>query len=321
MRENNNSIFTGVEPTTASKQAIVFACDDAYAPLVAVALISLIRCYIGNERLQVVVLSNNVSEFNKIKLLKLACNICSVEFVECSGLVRNFKKMVHNHRLSETIFTRIFVIDLFKKFQKILYLDADIVFNASVDELLKVKLSHPIMAVPDVFIETFRHIASDMGDYLKTELHLSPEDRYFNSGVILFDIELCRNSKNFSELLSIMKTKRYKWEDQDVLNIFFHNDFDLIDYRWNTIWLQNSKMQSVLEQNYEYKKALKNPAIIHFAGGVLPIRCIRSRFASYWWRYARQTEYFHYFLKVFVKLLCTKPARMVLTYIKSKTIF
>ena len=306
MQDNNKIALEVIEPITESKQAIVFACDDAYAPLVAVAIVSLIHCYKGNERLQIVILSNGVSKLNKQKLHRLANNNCSLEFFECSSLLKDYRKLIHNQRLNESIFSRIYVIDLFQKFNKILYLDADLVFNVSVDELLSVTLTKPVMVVPDIFIETYRNIVPDMGEYLKNELGLSSQDRYFNSGVILFDIQKCRGFADFSDLIALMKSKKYRWEDQDVLNIFFHNNFDICDYRWNTIWLQNPDMQNVLEQNLCYRNALMNPAIVHYAGGVLPIKCVHSRFAWNWWKYAAQTEYLRFFLSEYLRLLVKK---------------
>lgn len=257
------------------------------------------------KKKHIVILSNKISEKNKYKLKLLLNEFFEIEFFECNSLVCNYKKFIHNSRLNETVFARLYVIKLFEKFDKVLYLDSDVIFNDSIDKIFQIGFDKPIFVVPDIFIETFRNISSEMGMYLEKDLGLTDQDRYFNSGVIMFDIQKCQKYRDFTELADLLISRTFVWEDQDVLNKFFARNFSVCDYRWNLIWLQNNSMQAELMKNEQYRLAYKNPAIIHYAGGALPIKCPRSRFGGIWWKNARHTPFYLYFIRCYA-LTCIK---------------
>lgn len=303
-----------INPRNVEKNAIVFASDDNYAGYVAVAILSILDNLSDDKVLHIVVLSNQISDINKSKICEVVSGRAFVDFIECNRKLSKFSDFIHNKRLSPTIFARFYILEYFRSFNRIVYLDCDVLLNCDIGELFCKKVSHPIAAVPDIFIETYSNIAVDMDNYIHAELGI--QGRYFNSGVMMFDMERCSKYKEIDELFKLAASRVFRWEDQDVLNLFYKDNVCYLDYRWNVIWLNNRPIQETLENNVSYKDALKSPKIIHFAGGALPTKSIRTKFSKLWWSYAKRTPFSVQFEKQYVRLLFSKCINIVSGFFK-----
>ena len=128
-------------------------------------------------------------------------------------------------------FSRYFIPELFPNIEKILYMDVDIVVTQDIRQLYDQDLSgYAIGAVLEDFYE---------GNYTTLKKYIWPNyqgnDQYFNSGVLLFDIQKLIQM-NFTEKainLTIQLFDKLSCPDQDVLNILFENNFKKLDYRFN----------------------------------------------------------------------------------------
>ena len=118
---------------------VFFSCDDAYAPYLAVAIKSLIENGNTDEHIyEINVLNTDISDDNKKKILALAEDGYNIVFRNVSKQIEKIEKELESRLrdyYSLSIYYRIFIPNLFKDYDKVLYLDADIVIVANLPEL------------------------------------------------------------------------------------------------------------------------------------------------------------------------------------------
>lgn len=202
--ENNNSI------------SICFSSDNNYAPYLAVAIKSLIENSNKNNYYEIYIIEKNISDLNKNKIKKLTedNNNIYIQFIDINAYINNADKdiFVINSHFTISTYYRFFITRIFKNFNKILYLDADILILHDLAELYKTDTDKMISACHDT--EMIRCIFSEKykpafcTDYLHNKLELKNPYDYFQSGVLLLNINKMIES-NFEEKC-INRLKKYK---------------------------------------------------------------------------------------------------------------
>jgi lipopolysaccharide biosynthesis glycosyltransferase len=148
--------------------------------------------------------------------------------------------------------------------RRVLYLDGDIIVNGSLESLYSLSMTRGdkrclFAAATDPFNYTVFKL------FHKQNLGLPADTDYVNSGVLLMDIELMRETTSAAEIIAKIPKylPRLKLPDQDLLNVLFAEDIIRIDaerYNWcpslSGSWIQD------IRQGY--------PAVIHFAGPEKP---------------------------------------------------
>ncbi len=145
---------------------------------------------------------------------------------------------------------------------RLLYLDSDIVVIDSLRPLFETKLGGAIVgAVPDTIAPWVN--LSFRSDVLK----LSNPSFYFNSGVLLIDVEAWQNErlteKAFAFNESLPPGTRLSFPDQDLLNAILADFWLPLDRRWN--FFNQTDEESLNLQSY-----LSEATIVHFASGKKP---------------------------------------------------
>ena len=130
-----------------------------------------------------------------------------------------------------------------------------------------------------------------------TKLQLKNPANYFQAGVILFNEEEMRKSHSIQEWLGYAETP-YRYNDQDVLNLYCEGRVKFLDMSWNLITdMEFKRFSNVISyasatvQN-QYEKAHQNPAIIHYAGCIKPWNRPEDDLARYFWKELRKTPYY-----------------------------
>jgi lipopolysaccharide biosynthesis glycosyltransferase len=128
-------------------------------------------------------------------------------------------------RFSRSIYTRI----LFDRFvdeahERVLYLDADVVTCANLRPLWNTPLEgKAVAAVRD-------HFRLDLED-----IGFSPDESYFNSGVLLIDRQAWRADGFERRILALLAESghRLPWMDQDALNLVLRGHVRFVGLEWN----------------------------------------------------------------------------------------
>jgi len=217
----------------------------------------------------------NLSQENKEKFQELAELFHQKIKFHLIQLDENIKtiSMIKSGIVSEGALYRLFIAEQLKEERKALYLDCDLVVDGDIEEILSIKMEGmTICAVHDVEVErNYRFFRKNMVPSDKT--------KYFNSGVMIFDLEKTRKGhKLLEECLKILeKYPRDPFGDQSPLNSIFENECLLIDRKYNRFPKRDSKRGEAL--------------IWHFAGANKPWQTKYSEIDQLFWKYLRMTPW------------------------------
>ncbi|HEY4319348.1 MAG TPA: glycosyltransferase [Herbaspirillum sp.] len=165
----------------------------------------------------------------------------------------------HSH-YSLSIFTRLMIPTVLQgRTDRALYLDADILCVGKLDEMIEMDIGEDIaVVVPDAPVTTARRVAA---------LGL-PRAEYFNSGVMLINIEKWIAEDITAQTLDVLTNGKQKlrFYDQDALNIVLNGRARYVSPRWNYLY----DLIHDLNVNKVAMRPVGKAVFIHFAGAVKP---------------------------------------------------
>ncbi|WP_420174900.1 glycosyltransferase family 8 protein [Luteococcus sp. OSA5] len=153
-----------------------------------------------------------------------------------------------------------------KSVNRTIYLDCDTLVLGSLDELWGMDLGgRGIAAVRDRYVQ---NISSRFGVSFWRELGICPELRYFNSGVMLVDVQLWRRESVTERARVLLEhfDNDIEQHDQEVLNALFAGNWLELSDEWNTtnFWRRSSRRYSCGDD------MLERAIVRHFAGELKP---------------------------------------------------
>lgn len=123
---------------------IFFTIDDAYAPFNAVAIKSLIENASDNYNYKLIIIHENLSKENIDKIKSLENEKAKIEFYPMKEKLELITNRDENKLRCDyftlTIYFRIFIADMFKEYDKGIYIDSDIVVPGDISELYNIDL-------------------------------------------------------------------------------------------------------------------------------------------------------------------------------------
>lgn len=263
-----------------SKQIIpiVFAVDDNYAPFLSVAIRSILENADDKSFFKFYVLNTGISDKseNKLKIYNTACS--SIEFVCVAERMEELGANIHlRDYFTQAIYYRIFIPDLFPQYDKILYLDSDLVLNENVAELFNIDLEDNILgAVPEEVVS----LVEVFSEYSEKVIEV-PKEKYFNSGLLLINAKEYRKERIEEKFINMMKRIKYVVApDQDYLNSLCYGKVKILDTGWNKT--------PVKVENFD-KNDLK---IIHYKLWYKPWLYSNILYQEYFWKYAKLTNFY-----------------------------
>lgn len=293
-----------VEITPAFKEEaipIVISADNNYVPYVTVMLRSLITNASKNYKYDLIVLNSNITPDSKHALKQEFSNEqnLSIRFYNVAGMLDADSLYVRSHITIETYY-RLLMRDIMKGFDKVLYLDSDLVVLDDISELYNTDLGdNYIGAVVDVdFAGCYKGADPSRKDYFVKKLKMDNPYHYFNAGVLVMNLAKFREHFTSRQLLDLAESREFLFQDQDVLNILCENHVHYLDMSWNVMmnWKDATScrigtVRRAPHSMYQnYMNSRKNVKIAHFAGFQKPWNIPDCDFAIYFWKYARNTD-------------------------------
>lgn len=277
---------------------IVFSTDNNYAKYLGVTINSLIRNVFENNVYRIYILNTDLNERNKKKLKALETQNITIEFICVNKYIEQYfskNPLYTRAHFSAASYYRLFIADIFKDLDKVIYLDCDLVLNEDISKLWRFELGDKyIGAVKDFYIRK----GNAKSHYCSNVLKPVNSNDYFNSGVMIMNLyELRKN--NFTErcLKTLNDIKKPKYLDQDILNIVCKNHVMFIDFKWNLLNHLVPKIEDMQEfiskdEKVMISNALKSPAIIHFSSDKKPWNKSKLTYADVFWQYAKDTKFY-----------------------------
>jgi lipopolysaccharide biosynthesis glycosyltransferase len=158
---------------------------------------------------------------------------------------------------TSAMWLRIFLPELMPDDDKVLYLDADTLALESLQPLWDTDLTgHALGAVTNVFQDNHVHRPAELG--------LSGPEVYFNSGVLLMNLDYWREH-DVTHALREVASDDLAWPDQDALNLVLSGRRLPLHPRWNA--MNSLAWDSAVEVfGDDAIEARARPAIRHFEG-------------------------------------------------------
>lgn len=264
---------------------ILCSTDDNYVPYCGVMLTSLFESNIG-EDFRVFVLTDGLNEVNKRAMAEFATRYNqSIEIIKVNSAL--FKDCPYNpatDHVSEAAYYRLAVAEILpREMDRILYLDCDIVVNGKIKQYYDSSLKgSPCGVVRD-------EACNVLEPYARLGISQEIDKPYFNSGVLLINLEYWREHKLFNKFMEyvVRNRERLEFHDQDTLNGVLRGN---VVYMPATFNLQRGFLLTQYfdidneERKIEIMAAVKNPVIIHYTGYMKPWNNSDRHPMRYLWR-------------------------------------
>ena len=115
---------------------IFFSTDDNYIPYLDVAISSLIANASKDYKYRIIILNTGLKSENIAKVKMNECPGVTIDFIDISQSVKNIKTHFKNiYHFSIVTYYRLFIASLFPQYDKIIYLDCDLVVLGDISEL------------------------------------------------------------------------------------------------------------------------------------------------------------------------------------------
>ena len=256
---------------------IFYACDDRYIPYLSVSLRSLIENSDGQTDYDVIILHSGVSAANKAAIRGIATENVKVRFADVSDRLRPLAaRLSLRDYYSLSIYYRIFIPSLFPEKKKAVYLDSDTVVLSDIAELYRTELcgkmvaagSDAVVAREDVFI-----------GYAEEGVGV-PYRRYFNSGVMVMDLEEMRRQDVQGSFTRLLSTYHFNTicPDQDYLNVICRGKVLYLGSEWNKMSVDDSPCGRL--------------RLMHYNMFFKPWYYSDVRYQEHFWHYAARSPFY-----------------------------
>jgi lipopolysaccharide biosynthesis glycosyltransferase len=222
----------------------------------------------------------------------------SLELVDVNSFISKYYFNISNRNdITIETFFRLLIPVVFAEYEKILYLDCDMLCLCDVNILYTMDLRDNIMAAArDLWNISDYHRAKNKNG-LNEIVNLNNPHNYFSSGTMLIDVGKFNGHINPDTLLDIAVSKPWKTLDQDVLNHVLKEKVLLISNEWNFLSVRFDGINYIkyLPQYLrdEYYRAKQSPKIIHFAGDARKPweNFVNVQYGELFWKYATRTPF------------------------------
>lgn len=259
---------------------ILYTTDSNYLPNTLASILSLVRNSLLNQEglITVHMITENLTLKDELLIenVKKLCpnlkiNIYKLEDYDITKY--NIPKWLNTQVANARLFFQDILGEQVYKINKLLYLDADTIVVGDLSSLNN--NNGLICAVEDVLPIEYAY-----------SLNLN---KYYNSGVILFDVEkwLKQSSQNqIKEYIQTHNLSQLKYPDQDILNIIFNEEISSLPKSYNlhsfTFALKGASLKQYCNNRHicyeDIIKAKQDPKILHSTAflGIKPwmINCI-----------------------------------------------
>lgn len=240
---------------------ILLSINDSYMKIAEVLVYSVL---INNKDTDVTffVFHNNINKENQQEMISRfnEYSNCHFLFYKINEDEENFKSLnkIGSSRWPKMVYYRLlapFIIE--QDIDRILYLDADMIVNGSLEELYNIEFHQNLVAMCE---DT---MVMDRVEFIN-RLNLPKYSLYYNSGMVLMNLKEIRNKYAKEDIYRTFDRyfERLLFPDQDILNIMFNELCITANYRkYNFICSYQREPKDFLQLHAQ------NAIIFHFAGG------------------------------------------------------
>ena len=272
------------------KIPIIMSSDNKVFFTVATAITSMLENANKNTFYDIYVLCTDTvtnESKNKLSELKKQYDKFSLSFIDMKD---TFKDIPKTHKYVNYVSAFKFLIpSLFPQFDKVLYLDTDVIVRTDLTELYSTDIKDNYVAGCLCLVN---HITCR--DSISKETGIESMDYYINAGVILMNLKEIRQNKIDKQCIDMIGSFKGS-VDQHIMNKVCYGKIFFLPIKYNvsnsSIKIFESGMGKIFYSLQEIEQAYKNPAIFHWTGGNKPWQCYNLFLAHEWFRYFIKTPF------------------------------
>lgn len=257
---------------------VAFGIDERFAVPCAATLSSFLCGLHGEVRPNVYILSESLRQSSWLRLQKVAGDRADLTWLRNATLPLERKELVTSGTISTATYYRVILPELLpRSCKRFVYLDADTIVQGNLQELWNQRLDGNVVgAARDQVIYTV-----ERGLSRHQELGISPDQPYFNAGVLIVDTERWRDERITERFVRYQQAhaRCNRFWDQDGLNAVLHDRWCQIDARWNlqTVLVDGTRARRdparsayLTELRSRLEEITSTDHIIHFTQGSKP---------------------------------------------------
>lgn len=240
---------------------IMVTCDVNYVFPLLVLLESIFQNNIGIP-INIYFLYGNMND-ECLDRITNECKKYKQNFYPYQVDTARFEKIAHNRtnymNLPVETYFRLMAGEILPQdVKKILYLDPDIIVNKSLNDFYNMDLENHVMAVCEDFGFIIR---KDLRKKVYRNLNLNNSYKYFNTGVILFDLDRLRKTCSGEIIFRFLETTEVisMFADQCYLNYLFQDDVKYVDCN-----KYNCRPFHYRQNKRSQEKIIQEAVIIHY---------------------------------------------------------
>ncbi|WP_425639507.1 glycosyltransferase family 8 protein [Algoriphagus yeomjeoni] len=254
---------------------IVFCADGKFISHAMTTMLSVIRAN-PNNCFQFYLLASALPESKKTAISNKVISLGSkFDFIKIDD--NAFENFPIPHHFSKANYFRLLIPELLPA-KKVIYLDADIIVVSPLNDFLKIDLTdHSLAAVEDPIYKW------------KTELGMKNSSTYFNSGVMLMNLELWKQRDISKKAFEFINThpEKIRFVDQCALNAVIDGDYIELAPKFNQqaiLFKEGFDFGQSSWSKEQREEAIDSPILLHFTGPSKPWQYNNShpRKKEYW---------------------------------------
>jgi len=270
---------------------VVFASNDNYACYLDVAIQSIKENASDKYYYAIYILHDTINEENIERIESANNQNFSVEFINIAYMSqREMKHFYTKSYFSRETYFRWFIPEILSQYDKVIYLDCDLVTTDDIAGLFYLNLNgYPIGGVQNIYeIPLKNRIMRDF------ELRI---EEYINAGVLLIDTRqfiLQKIKQQCFETIERIDPLILACLDQDIINIVCKKNIQYFDLKWNFQWHCLWMEKNIIPPSYieQYQKIASNAIIIHYTTKIKPWNSPEKYLADIFWKYVAKSQYF-----------------------------
>lgn len=258
---------------------IFLATDDNYAKYLAVALKSIIVNANKKDYLyKIYILETDLDRKYLSSFEEIVGNAGTVEYVNVKEEIRLFQsRLTLRDYYTYTTYYRIFISEMFKEYDKALYLDCDIVVNGDISKFYNFNIGNNLVGAIQ---EEVMFINEDFIRYAPLNLGV-PTLKYFNAGVLVMNLKEFRRQDIYTKFINLIMEKQFPVaQDQDYLNVLCKGKVRYLPYSWNKTPINVGIICS------------NKPNLVHYKLTFKPWKYDNIQYGEYFYKYAKQTPFY-----------------------------
>ncbi len=191
--------------------------------------------------------------------------------------------------------------EVFKNYDKVLYLGHDTIAQADVSNLFNTDLgSHWIGACRDNLLAARLNSGREQIEYYTEHIGINnPYNEYINDDVVLWNVRAMREARQEARGLQLIEEEEFKKPLSDALNKLCYGHVKILEATWNVCpqWIDSNYLPA--NEYWDWKNTRQDAKILSYRGTVSkPWNNPGVELADIWWKYARQTPVYEKILNI-----------------------